>query len=121
MTDDLMDYLDEYAYEEERINKTAVLKLIDAHREEYDALAENFREKRIEELERRVLESQKTIAQLKGLNPNGTQVPALEQTANMLLVKNEELASRLATAHKEIASLEKKLRKFQDAVAEVKT
>jgi len=71
--------------------RDAVNKLINSHREEYDELTGRWQQQRTEELEREITRLGRQLADLRGQNPDGTNVPALEQTANMLATMNDEL------------------------------
>lgn len=86
---------DDYLYwEREKLVAPAVRKLIERHRDEYDELAGDVTRKEIERLERQIDDLQREIKSLIAMNPHGTNVPALEQTANMLVEENTRLARR---------------------------
>ena len=101
---------------QEEIHEGAMRKLIDKHREEYDELTGRFREERIQQLEDRAATLQRTLLQLKGLNPEGIQVPALQQTAQALVDENDKLHVLIKHKEQVIRQLEEKLEKFTTAV-----
>jgi hypothetical protein len=106
----------DFEYEREEIHQGAMRKLIEKHREEYDELTGRFREERIQQLEDRVALLQRTAQELRSLNPNGVQVPALTQTAQALVDENDKLHVLLKHKEQVIAHLEEKLEAFTTAV-----
>lgn len=107
---------DEDYYEPERLEEQAVRKLVEAHREEYDELTGRYREERTRQLEAQIFDLGRQLANLRGQNPDGTNVPALEQTANMLVeandklrAENQKLTNKLAKVERELANIRKSL------------
>lgn len=76
--------MDDFYWEEEKLNKDAVYKLIERHRDEYDELAgENIRAE-IEELRHLISMYESKIEKLEAMNPQGVNVPALTETVAIL-------------------------------------
>jgi cell division protein FtsB len=104
-------------WEDERISKVAMLKLIELHREEYDELTGKAAADRAEELQRQVESTLRQIAALQKMNPNGVNAPALTQTANALVAENDELRAEVYSLERRIDRLAKENVKLRDLVA----
>lgn len=110
----MSDFIDYWA--DEPLHERAVRKLVEAHRQEYDELTGAFNAEREEELERRIMELQRELLHLKGQNPNGTNVGALEQTANGLAKENDRLVADIAALTRKLETKTKQLDSIKRAV-----
>jgi hypothetical protein len=102
---------------EERVNKAATLKLIDLHREEYDELTGQAAAERAEQLQRQMNAALRDLAQLKAMNPEGVNAPALTETANALALENDELRLAVRSLTRRADKLAKENTKLRDLVA----
>jgi hypothetical protein len=105
-------------YEEERINEKAMRELIAKHRDEYDALVGAAAERRIAQLEREVYLANVALGEVRAMNPNGTNVTALEMTVEGLAAHSDHLERELIKERKKNERLQKQLDLFKKAVRE---
>lgn len=105
-------------WEDERVDRQAVLKLIERHRAEYDELAGIEIERRITELQRQVADALRQIEGLRAMNPDGVNAPALTETANALVAENDGLRDEQRKLERKIERLTKENRKLRELVAD---
>jgi uncharacterized coiled-coil DUF342 family protein len=110
----MSDFIDYWA--DEPLHERAVRRLVEAHRQEYDELTGAFNAEREEELERRISDLQRELLHLKGQNPNGTNVGALEQTANAIAKENDRLADEVVGLTRKLEAKTKQLESIKRAV-----
>ena len=94
---EIADLFDDYGdYRGESFVRSAVEKLVENHREEYEELVSSTLESEVNRLEVEVRKQRDRIAKLEKLNPKNVNVPILTETANKLqkAVENKESKKR---------------------------